>query len=676
MSFDAFHEEEAVLATGQALLESGDASQLSGAFETLLKDYKKLFKTTKRLVKLSDRNEAQLMEAQARIESHSAELQKAHATLERHAELLEEKVAERTRDLVLSQKKLEKLVELGIALSMEKDPDRLLRSILMGGKEIAQADRATLYVRNEDDTLSFAYMSSNDALPAFKLPLYDEQGQPIHQYVATHVTLTGETVRLDDLYGDTGQFDVSGAKKFDAASGYRTTSMVTVALKAREGRVIGALQLINAINADTGAVEAFDPELVSFVEALGAQGAVALDNLNLIKIQEELFESIIQVLASAIDAKSPYTGGHCLRVPELGKMLAQAACDAKEGPFGAFDMDESDWRAFHLAGWLHDCGKVTTPEYVVDKATKLETIYNRMHEVRTRFEVLRRDAEIAYLQGMLDGKEDPAVLAERRDAAFAQLQDDFAFVAECNVGGEFMSPERVERLKQIAQITWQRYFDDRLGISHAESRRLVGESAPLPATEQLLCDKPEHVVDRSESPISYDPEALGLKIDIPENLYNYGELYNLCIGRGTLTNEERFKINEHIIYTMVMLGELHFPPELQNIAEMAGGHHETMIGTGYPKKLERAQMTLQARMLAIADIFEALTASDRPYKKPKTLSESLRIMSFMRNDQHIDAELFDLFLSQGIYTQYAERFLPPEQIDEVDISKFLSRQES
>jgi hypothetical protein len=321
---------------------------------------------------------------------------------------------------------------------------------------------------------------------------------------------------------------------------------------------------------------------------------------------------------------------------------------------------------------MHDCGKVTTPEYVVDKATKLETIYNRIHEIRTRFEILWRDAQISYYQNIINGIADQKVLQEELDNTFTQLQSDFAFIAECNVGGEFMADEKVEQLETIASKTWLRYFDDSIGLSEDEIILRKGQTAAeLPATEFLLADKKEHIIPRD----GIDPfhgNAYGFKMDVPEYLYNRGELYNLCIRKGTLSAEERFKINEHIIQTIIMLKKLPFPDYLENVPEIAGAHHETMFGNGYPRKLNKADMSVSARIMAIADIFEALTASDRPYKKAKTLSQSLRIMSFMRDDKHIDPELFDLFLKSGVYQAYAEKFLHPEQIDAVDIGRFLS----
>jgi HD-GYP domain-containing protein (c-di-GMP phosphodiesterase class II) len=435
--------------------------------------------------------------------------------------------------------------------------------------------------------------------------------------------------------------------------------------------VLGVLQLLNACNPKTGAVIPFAPDVVGYVEALAAQAAVALQNLNLIEAQKNLMDALIKIIAGSIDAKSAYTGGHCERVPELAIMLAEEACRVDSGPLADFRFTTDDeWREFRIGAWLHDCGKVTTPEYVVDKATKLETIYNRIHEVRTRFEVLLRDAEIERLTAIHEGGVPRADAHARFAERKAQLLEDFAFIAECNIGGEFMAPERVDRMKRIASETWQRNFDDRLGLSHEELLRYVNEPvAELPATEHLLADKPHHVVPRT--PNAALDEKYGWKVKIPENLYNFGEVYNMAVARGTLSEEERFKINEHIIQTIVMLDRLPLPRHLRRIPEYAGTHHETMIGTGYPRKLTADELSIPARIMAIADIFEALTASDRPYKKGKTLSESVKILSFFKKDKHIDPVLFDLFLASGVYRRYAERYLKPEQVDQVDITPYL-----
>ena len=383
--------------------------------------------------------------------------------------------------------------------------------------------------------------------------------------------------------------------------------------------------------------------------------------------QAKLLNSIVKLIAEAIDAKSSYTGGHCERVPKIAELLVKAASDSKEEAFKEFSFTKEDeWREFHIGAWLHDCGKVTTPEFVVDKATKLETIYNRIHEIRTRFEVLFRDAQIEYLNTLLAGgdRSDATLKLQKTQLA---LIDDFNFIAKANEGGEFMSEASKERIAKIAEKTWWRNFDNKIGLSTLELMQFKNTTEKLPVQEKLLADKHEHIIKREH--FNYENYiADGFKEEVPEYLYNYGEVYNLQIEKGTLTHEERFKINEHVIMSIKMLEQLPFPKELQKIPEYAGTHHETMIGTGYPRKLTKAELSIPARVMAIADIYEALTASDRPYKKAKTISQALKIMSFMVKDEHIDADIFKLFLESGVYLEYAKEHLKKEQIDEVDLN--------
>ncbi|AGI23178.1 metal dependent phosphohydrolase [Pseudomonas sp. ATCC 13867] len=412
-----------------------------------------------------------------------------------------------------------------------------------------------------------------------------------------------------------------------------------------------------------------------FVEELSGAAAVAIETRQLIEAQQRLLDAIIKLLADAIDAKSPYTGGHCERVPQLADLLLQKVIDARDGEYASFTMSDVERYEFQIAAWLHDCGKITSPEYVVDKATKLETLYNRLHEVRTRFEVVWRDIELDYWRGMAAGN-DIGLLAARRDALHEALREDYAFVAQANIGGEFMKDEDIERLKRIGERRWLRYFDDRLGISRDELERLEGRPEPtLPVEEFLLADKPEHRVPWGERkpPVDKDDprNVWGFDMRLPPCASNHGELYNLGVRRGTLNEEERFKINEHIVQTLMMLTTLPLPRHLRRVPTIAANHHEKMDGTGYPRKLSREQMSIPERVMAIADIFEALTAADRPYKAPKTLSESLKILAFMARDQHIDGELFRVFLIQGVYLEYGERFLRPEQMDAVDVRAML-----
>ena len=390
------------------------------------------------------------------------------------------------------------------------------------------------------------------------------------------------------------------------------------------------------------------------------------------KAQRELMDAIIQLIAQAIDDKSLHTAAHCARVPELAFMLAEAATNSSRPAFRDFALQsEDEWREYRIAAWLHDCGKIVTPEHIVEKGTKLETIYNRLHEIRMRFEVLWRDAEIEYLRAVrAEPHREAALLAELHERR-AALEADFRFVAACNVGGEYLDDESRARLHAIAERSWQRHFSDRVGLSPMEARRYPDTDEALPVTERLLADKAQHLLARERS--AEYPASFGIRMEIPAYEANLGELYNLSISRGTLSAEDRFRINEHIIGTIKMLEGLPFPAELSRVPRYATTHHETMDGRGYPRRMHAGELSIPERLLAIADIFEALTASDRPYKKAKPVSEAIEILHRMVLDSHIDRDCFELFIREGVYRRYAKRFLPPEQIDDIDEARYLAQ---
>ena len=405
-------------------------------------------------------------------------------------------------------------------------------------------------------------------------------------------------------------------------------------------------------------------------KALSDFVSLSFEGQNLIAKQKELLNSFIKLIAGAIDTKSPYTGAHCQRVPELASMLAGAASASTKAQFSNFNLNQNDWEQLNIAAWLHDCGKVTTPEYIIDKATKLETIYNRINEVRMRFEVLIRDAQIQALTAISQGedaKQTNKILADN----IKQIEDDFAFIAQCNLGDNFVDDSTVNRIKRISQQTWLRYLDDELGLSPAE-RKQKNRTAPiaLPTIEPLLVDSAEHMVAHIDNSLELETH-LRFNMKRPLHRNNLGELHNLKTQRGTINAEERYIINHHVIQTITMLEQLPLPPHLSRVPEIAGGHHEQLNGKGYPRGQKDDEISIEARVLAIADVFEALTASDRPYKTAKSLSQSIKILSFMSKDRHIDSDLFKLFLSSGIYLEYAQKYLKPEQIDDVDISEYL-----
>ena len=564
---------------------------------------------------------------------------------------------------------ISRLLTIGAALGGEKRFDRLLDKIVAEMVSFSASRGCIVYLVEPDGKLIGALARFDGRqLAGFPPPTLKPGINDDHP--AMQAALSGATVEVTVTPEQVERW-------YPGFEHCQTFAVIALPLKNRQEDLVGVLMLSQNPDQQGAAARA---GMIAFVEAVSGTAAVAIETNRLILEQKRLVQGIIELVAGAIDSKSPYTGGHCQRVPALTEMLAHKAAESESGKFKDFALDEDEWEELHIAGWLHDCGKVTSPEYVIDKATKLETIYDRLHEVRMRFEVIKREAEVACWREINAGGLRDAARVARLDALeglWRELDEDFAFVATCNIGGEFMSPDRIERLKGIAGRTWTRTLDDRIGLSHEETeRKKINPAAALPVEEPLLSDRPEHVIPRNERDKLAPDNPWGFKVKVPDNLYNRGEIYNLSVGRGTLSEEERFKINEHMIETVKMLARLPLPRHMRNVLEIAGGHHEKMDGTGYPRRLRREDMSIPARMMAIADIFEALTAADRPYKKAKTLSESISIMAKMRDDAHIDADLFDLFLESGVYREYAEQFLKPEQIDDVPIARFMSSGEA
>lgn len=531
-------------------------------------------------------------------------------------------------------KRLKELNTIGIALSKEQSTTRLLEAILIAAKKITNADGGTIYLmkgEGRNRTLNFEIIRTDSLQIAmggttgrpisfYPVKLSCDNGEPNNSMVVAYAALHDCTINIEDAYTAVG-FDFTGTKNFDKKNGYRSQSFLTVPMKNHENEIIGVLQLINAQHSLDNSIIPFTDTDQNLVESLSSQAAIALTNRQLINQLENLFESFIKLINTAIDDKSPYTGKHCERVPALTMMLAEAVNLTSTGPLKDFRMTEKDRQELKIAGLLHDCGKVTTPVHVVDKATKLQTISDQIHMINTRFEVLKRDAEIEFLNAKLKahtktGEQDTTKLEQQFREQITKLNEDCKFLQECNIGSESMAPESQERVRQIgSQYTWC---------------NTVGKQAPF-LTED--------------------------------------EVNNLCIKSGTLTPEERNIINHHIVVTIKMLEALPWPKHLCNVPEYAGGHHERMDGKGYPRGLTREQMSIQARVMGIADVFEALTAADRPYKTGKKLSESLYILGKFRLNGHLDPDLFDVFVREKIYLNFARKFLDPEQIDYIDESK-------
>lgn len=521
---------------------------------------------------------------------------------------------------------LNEVLSVSVALSSEKNTQALLETILIATKSIANADGGTIYGVTDDNQLRFDTLfndtlnlhlggSSETPAPADTIPIYID-GKINQDAIVAQAAATGKLINIEDIR----QANDAHKARFlsmDEKLGYTTRSILTIPMKNHEGDLNGVLQLVNARQLSDNTITHFTQETERAVEAMASLASVALTNRQLIDNMEELFQAFTRLIAKAIDEKSPYTGGHCRRVPQLTMMIAEAVHRHQQGPMADFTMTDADRHELNLAGWIHDCGKVATPEYVMDKSKKLETVFDRIALIKARFEVARKDAEIKALQqlALASSPEDKETINNALQQTLTQLDHDLEFVVRANTGGEFMKEED------------QQYLHD---IAKSACVVINGQSEPL---------------------LSDD------------------EIYNLQTARGTLNPEERTIINRHMDITVEMLETLPFPKHLQRVPEFAGGHHEKMDGTGYPKGLTREQMSIPARIMAIADIFEALTAADRPYKDAKKISECLRIMGFMKLDNHIDPDLFDVFIKERVYEQYALAFLKPEQLDDIDTSK-------
>ncbi|MWL91250.1 HD domain-containing protein [Cupriavidus sp. SW-Y-13] len=549
---------------------------------------------------------------------------------------------------------IQRFLIIATAVSAETRLEKLLPLLLRKTLNAADGRAGVLYLADDQNLKAVAAFDRTGGDVTEDLPSTSmEQAVPLVRSAALTLLPQVGTMQVDTVSS-------TGLEKF-VSGGVCHAAAIPLVTRLQE------LQGVILIVRDSP----MEAAQLAFVTTLSGLCAGAIEVRALTEAQRALFDAFIKLLAGAIDAKSPHTGGHCERVPHLVKMLAAAACEVTEGPYESFQMTDSQKEALHVAAWLHDCGKVTTPEYIIDKATKLETLYDRIHEIRMRFEILKRDTEIEFLHAVSAGEDERAARA-LRDAKCQALDDEFAFVASCNQGGEFMDTAHRDRLLGIASRKWLRTIDDRLGVSHEEFSRKARVPAPaLPVWEPLLADKDEHIIERTAHDRIPADNPWGFKLNTPQHLYDRGELHNLLVSRGTLSTEERFKIEDHIVQTQIMLSLLPFPKALRNVPEIAGGHHEKMDGTGYPRRLHREQMSPLARMMAIADVFEALTAADRPYKRAKTLSESIRIMATARDQHHIDSELFDLFLTSGVYLRYAERYMRSEQIDHVDIAQYV-----
>lgn len=517
---------------------------------------------------------------------------------------------------------ISQIISIGTALSAEKNIDALLEMIIIHTKQLTNADGGTLYLYNsktkqlefkviQNDSLKIQMGGTAGNIEWEPLELYDAQGEKNHHMVAAMCALEDVTVNIPDVYKSTG-YDFSGTIEFDKKTGYRSKSMLVLPLKDHEENLIAVLQLINKQDAQGGIIS-FDRNDEEMALSLGSQAAVALTKQHLINDLELLLESFLKTINVAIEEKSPYTAGHIDRMVSLSMMIARAISD-DENHFKEIRYDEEKLKEIKFSALMHDIGKITTPEHIIDKSMKLETIYDRIETVKLKFEILKRDAYTRYLikKSAHTDPEFLRTLEKEFHQSVEQLDEEYRFLADANAGSEFFSNESVARVHAIAQ-------------------------------RKILFD------------------------GVEEPLLSDDEVDNLCVQKGTLTSAQRDIINNHAMVSLRMLNQLPFPHKLERVAEVASGHHEKINGKGYPLGLKGDELSFEARILAIADIFEALSASDRPYKKAKKLSEVMKILYFMAKDGDIDIDIVRFFYESGLYLRYAKETLKEEYIDAVNL---------
>lgn len=523
---------------------------------------------------------------------------------------------------------LHHFIDISIRLTTEKDSSKLLDEILQVVMAISNSDAGSIYSITDDKKLKFetvinksldlylgGHLGNPVDFPCIDLFINGEENEAAIVALAVN---SGKVINIPDVY-DALPFDMSAAREIDARTGYRTKSMLTIPLKDHNDDIIGVIQLIN-VKDENDQIIPFSEDLVTLIRSFASLGAISLTNSTLIKDMEVLFSTFAEAIAMAIDEKSPHTGGHCKRVPALTLMLADAVHEIDKGPLAEFTMSPADRHELNVAGWLHDCGKIATPDHIMEKSTKLETIFDRIAFIDAKFEIISRDLELSYQQQIISAlkqnKPIEVLQFERLlDTELKQLALDRALLQRVNIGGEFLGEEEQAHI---------------IRISKQYSLKINGEQTPL-----LTAD----------------------------------EVENLTIRRGTLTQGERDVMKRHMDITKNILDILPFPKHLSNVAEYALGHHEKLDGTGYPRGLTKDQMSVPARLMAITDIFEALSAVDRPYKKAKPVSECLNILGTMVSNNHLDPDIFAVFIESEVYKQYINEFANPEQLDKVDFDK-------
>ena len=509
---------------------------------------------------------------------------------------------------VLSEHKFEEIMKINLAFSSQHDKNILLEDILTLTRNLTNADAGTLYIKSKDEKyLSFKVVHNNtlnikmggtkNNLNWPDLPIFEENGKTNNEMVAVVCANEKRIINIPDVY-KTNKYKFEGTKDFDIKTSYRSKSMLVIPLINHDNEVIGVLQLINKIK--NGEIINFNKLDEKVIISLASQAAMALTNMQLITSLEDFIDAFVTTIAKAIDTKSPYTSDHIGKVEEIALLVAKAISDDNT-IYKKIKYSENDYKQLSLAAWMHDIGKISMPEHIIDKATKLEKIFDRIHLIEQRFEVIKLNKEIEYLKNQTPRTEYENFTNE--------INNDIEFIKRINFGGEFMSDEDIQKLENISRKVY----------------------------------------------IKNDGEIISF---ISED-----EFYNLSIKKGTLTKEEIEIIRNHAQLSLDMISGLPFPKKYKDVLNIACNHHEKLNGLGYPRGLKAEEIRLEDRIMILADIFEALTASARPYKDAMKLSKVKDILSSMANKGELDKELIDFFFNHKILHEYSKNELKSYQLD-------------
>ncbi|MBU0925932.1 HD domain-containing protein [bacterium] len=508
---------------------------------------------------------------------------------------------------LLTEHKLEEIMKINLAFSSQHDKNKLLEDILTLTKNLTNADAGTLYIKSKDeqylsfkviqnDTLNIKMGGTKNDLNWPDLAIFQEDGKVNNKMVAVVCANEKRIINVSDVY-KTNKYKFEGTKDFDMKTSYRSKSMLVIPLINHENEVIGVLQLINKLK--NGVIINFNKLDEKIIISLASQAAMALTNMQLITSLEDFIDAFVSTIAKAIDTKSPYTSDHIVKVEKIALLVAKAIHEDNT-IYEKVKYNENDYKQIALAAWMHDIGKISMPEHIIDKSTKLEKIYDRIDLIQQRFEIIKLNKEIDFLKNL--------ITKEEYENYIQEINNDFEFLKRINLGGEFMNDDDIKKLELISQKKY---------IKNNEKFTLITED----------------------------------------------EFYNLSIKKGTLTKEEITIIRNHAQLSLDMISELPFPKKYKDVLNIACNHHEKLNGLGYPRGLKAEEISLEDRIMILADIFEALTASARPYKNAMTLSKVKNILISMANNGELDKDLINFFFNHRILDEYSKEELKSYQLD-------------